>query len=114
METQRATASVSAIGGPQSKWTTCTARMSFNEVASGPMGTYLLDQVGGNVPLSRFLGFWSVMGNALFAYIGTELVSLNRACAYDCRSKSCRLVLPSVKPKIVSSRPDNSSRMNFN
>jgi yeast amino acid transporter len=38
------------------------------------MGTYLLSEIGGNLPLSRFLGFWSVMGNALFAYIGTELV----------------------------------------
>ena len=41
---------------------------------SGPMGTYLLKEVGGNVPLSRFIGFWSVMVNSLFAYIGTELV----------------------------------------
>jgi len=56
------------------------------------MGTYLLSDIGGNVPLSRFLGFWSVMGEdtrqvnpfisdlktpvgyALFAFIGTELV----------------------------------------
>ncbi|KIM29116.1 hypothetical protein M408DRAFT_128424 [Serendipita vermifera MAFF 305830] len=43
---------------------------------NGPMGTYLLDAVGGNLPLSRFLGFWSVMGNALFAYIGTELIGV--------------------------------------
>ena len=28
----------------------------------GPMGIYLLDQVGGDVPKSRFLGFWAVMG----------------------------------------------------
>ncbi|KAF8522315.1 putative DIP5-glutamate and aspartate permease [Hysterangium stoloniferum] len=43
---------------------------------SGPMGTYLLAQVGNRKPLSTFLGFWSVMINALFAYIGTELIGV--------------------------------------
>jgi yeast amino acid transporter len=28
----------------------------------GPMGSYLLDQVDGDVPKSKFLGFWAVMG----------------------------------------------------
>ncbi|KAF8507233.1 dicarbixylic amino acid permease [Gautieria morchelliformis] len=47
---------------------------------SGPMGTYLLTQVGGQKPLSTFLGFWasrlSVMINALFSFIGTELIGV--------------------------------------
>ncbi|KIJ44109.1 hypothetical protein M422DRAFT_252603 [Sphaerobolus stellatus SS14] len=43
---------------------------------TGPMGTYLLAQVGGRKPLATFLGFWSVMVNALFAFIGTELIGV--------------------------------------
>jgi amino acid transporter len=40
---------------------------------SGPMGHYLLAQVKDN-SLSIFLGFWATLTNALFAYIGTELI----------------------------------------
>jgi len=43
---------------------------------TGPMSTYLYDQVGKNKPLATFLGFWSVMVNALFAFIGTELIGV--------------------------------------
>jgi len=43
---------------------------------NGPMGTYLEKKIGGEGPLSRFLGFWAVMVNALFAYIGTELIGV--------------------------------------
>jgi amino acid transporter len=41
----------------------------------GPMGTYLLSRVH-DVHLSIFLGFWSTLTNALFAYIGTELIGV--------------------------------------
>lgn len=41
----------------------------------GPMSTYLLDQVH-NEHLAIFLGFWSTLTNALFAYIGTELIGV--------------------------------------
>ncbi|KAI0797635.1 dicarbixylic amino acid permease [Abortiporus biennis] len=41
----------------------------------GPMGTYLEKQVH-NYHLSIFLGFWSTLTNALFAYIGTELIGV--------------------------------------
>jgi len=39
------------------------------------MGKYLLDQVK-NERLSIFLGFWATLTNALFAYIGTELIGV--------------------------------------
>lgn len=39
------------------------------------MGHYLQDQVHGE-KLSIFLGFWATLTNALFAYIGTELVGV--------------------------------------
>jgi yeast amino acid transporter len=42
---------------------------------SGPMGHYLLSQVHSD-HLSIFLGFWSTLTNALFAYIGTELIGV--------------------------------------
>ncbi|KAG8841163.1 hypothetical protein FRB91_005283, partial [Serendipita sp. 411] len=42
----------------------------------GPFGIYKLKEVGGNVPLARFLGFWAVMVNSLFAYMGTELIGV--------------------------------------
>jgi yeast amino acid transporter len=42
---------------------------------TGPMGHYLLDQVH-DEHLSIFLGFWSTLTNALFAYIGTELIGV--------------------------------------
>jgi amino acid transporter len=41
----------------------------------GPMGKYLLDQVH-SVPLATFLGFWATLTNALFAYMGTELIGV--------------------------------------
>ncbi|TFK42627.1 dicarbixylic amino acid permease [Crucibulum laeve] len=41
----------------------------------GPMGKYLLDQVH-NESLSIFLGFWATLTNALFAYMGTELIGV--------------------------------------
>ncbi|KAJ2928405.1 hypothetical protein H1R20_g8689, partial [Candolleomyces eurysporus] len=43
---------------------------------NGPMGKYLLDRVGGNTSLSIFLGFWATLTNALFAYMGTELIGV--------------------------------------
>lgn len=39
------------------------------------MGTYLNGQVH-NYHLSIFLGFWATLVNALFAYIGTELIGV--------------------------------------
>ena len=39
------------------------------------MGNYLLNHVH-NGHLSIFLGFWSTLTNALFAYIGTELIGV--------------------------------------
>jgi hypothetical protein len=39
------------------------------------MGKYLLDQVK-DERLSVFLGFWATLTNALFAYIGTELIGV--------------------------------------
>jgi len=39
------------------------------------MGQYLLDQVH-DVPVSIFLGFWATLTNALFAFIGTELIGV--------------------------------------
>jgi len=41
----------------------------------GPMAKYLLDQVH-NTRLSIFLGFWATLTNALFAYMGTELIGV--------------------------------------
>ncbi|KAI0064602.1 hypothetical protein BV25DRAFT_1823006 [Artomyces pyxidatus] len=41
----------------------------------GPMGKYLQAQVH-NPHLAIFLGFWSTLTNALFAYIGTELIGV--------------------------------------
>ncbi|KIK59862.1 hypothetical protein GYMLUDRAFT_44336 [Collybiopsis luxurians FD-317 M1] len=41
----------------------------------GPMGSYLKSQVH-NGHLATFLGFWATLTNALFAYIGTELVGV--------------------------------------
>ncbi|KAJ7470714.1 dicarbixylic amino acid permease [Mycena latifolia] len=42
---------------------------------NGPMGHYLLSVVH-KESLSIFLGFWSTMVNALFAFIGTELIGV--------------------------------------
>jgi amino acid permease len=41
----------------------------------GPMGEYLLEEVK-NTSLAIFLGFWATLTNALFAYIGTELIGV--------------------------------------
>jgi amino acid transporter len=41
----------------------------------GPMGHYLLSHVH-NTHVAIFLGFWSTLTNALFAYIGTELIGV--------------------------------------
>lgn len=41
----------------------------------GPMGSYLLNQVK-NGTLAIFLGFWATLTNAVFAYIGTELIGV--------------------------------------
>jgi yeast amino acid transporter len=41
----------------------------------GPMGSYLKSVVHDN-STSIFLGFWAVMTNAVFAYIGTELIGV--------------------------------------
>ncbi|KAG6854320.1 hypothetical protein C0991_008215 [Blastosporella zonata] len=42
---------------------------------NGPMGTYLKAHVHDG-HLAIFLGFWATMTNALFAYIGTELIGV--------------------------------------
>lgn len=42
----------------------------------GAFAPYLLEQVNGNLPLSKFLGFWSVLIQAGFSYQGTELVGI--------------------------------------
>lgn len=42
---------------------------------NGPMGKYLVEQVK-NASLSIFLGFWATITNALFAYMGTELIGV--------------------------------------
>ncbi|KZV72902.1 dicarbixylic amino acid permease [Peniophora sp. CONT] len=42
---------------------------------NGPMGSYLQARVK-NPHLATFLGFWSTLINALFAYIGTELIGV--------------------------------------
>jgi amino acid transporter len=42
---------------------------------TGPMGQYLESEVH-NTHLAIFLGFWSTLTNALFAYIGTELIGV--------------------------------------
>ncbi|VDC06581.1 unnamed protein product [Peniophora sp. CBMAI 1063] len=42
---------------------------------NGPMGSYLADRVH-NPHLATFLGFWSTLINALFAFIGTELIGV--------------------------------------
>lgn len=39
------------------------------------MGSYLKDEVH-NGHLAIFLGFWATLTNALFAYIGTELIGV--------------------------------------
>ncbi|KAF7294979.1 AA-permease domain-containing protein [Mycena indigotica] len=50
----------------------------------GPMGHYKLDIVK-DESLSIFLGFWATLTNALFAYIGTELVGVTAGEAQNPR-----------------------------
>nr|GAT58728.1 predicted protein [Mycena chlorophos] len=50
----------------------------------GPMASYL-ESVVHNEHLSIFLGFWSTLTNALFAYIGTELVGVTAGEAQNPR-----------------------------
>jgi len=47
----------------------------FWKKPNGPMGHYLLSVVK-DEHLSIFLGFWATLTNALFAYIGTELIGV--------------------------------------
>jgi amino acid transporter len=47
-----------------------------NWVHPGPFAPYLLDSVGGNLPLAKFVGFWSTLIQAGFSYQGTELVGI--------------------------------------
>jgi len=42
----------------------------------GPMGEYLTTQIPNRNSLTTFLGFWSTLINALFAYMGTELIGV--------------------------------------
>lgn len=42
----------------------------------GAFAPYLLEQVNNNFPLSKFVGFWSVLIQAGFSYQGTELVGI--------------------------------------
>jgi amino acid transporter len=47
-----------------------------NWVHPGPFAPSLLEQVGNDVPLAKFIGFWSVLIQAGFSYQGTELVGI--------------------------------------
>lgn len=47
----------------------------------GPMGSYLLSRVH-NDSLAIFLGFWATLTNALFAYIGTELIGVRSGLSF--------------------------------
>jgi len=47
-----------------------------NWVHPGPFAPYLLDSVGGDMSLSKFIGFWSCLIQAGFSYQGTELVGI--------------------------------------
>jgi amino acid transporter len=47
-----------------------------NWVHPGPFAPSLLEQVGNDIPLAKFIGFWSVLIKAGFAYQGTELVGI--------------------------------------
>jgi amino acid transporter len=42
----------------------------------GAFAPYLLDHVGNNEPLAKFIGFWAVLVQAGFSYQGTELVGI--------------------------------------
>ncbi|KAJ5929382.1 hypothetical protein N7454_007230 [Penicillium verhagenii] len=45
-------------------------------VHPGPFVAYEVADIGGNEPLAKFIGFWSVMIQAGFSYQGTELVGI--------------------------------------
>jgi amino acid transporter len=62
---------IDAGGNPSHDW----IEFRYWRPPYGPMGNYLQEIVGDGA-LSRFLGFWAVMVNALFAYIGTELIGV--------------------------------------
>jgi amino acid transporter len=47
-----------------------------NWVHPGPFAPYLLEQVGGDLSLAKFVGFWSTLIQAGFSYQGTELVGI--------------------------------------
>lgn len=47
-----------------------------NWLHPGPFAPYLLDSVGGDLPLAKFIGFWSTLIQAGFSYQGTELVGI--------------------------------------
>jgi amino acid transporter len=58
---------------------------------NGPMGSYLLSEVH-NESLAIFLGFWSTLTTALFAYIGSELVAVTAGEAQNPRATIPRAV----------------------
>ncbi|KAG1837044.1 dicarbixylic amino acid permease [Suillus subalutaceus] len=58
---------------------------------NGPMGSYLVDQVH-NEQLAVFLGFWSTLTTALFAYIGSELVAVTAGEAQNPRKSIPRAI----------------------
>jgi amino acid transporter len=65
----------------------------------GPFGTYLT-QVN-NEKLSTFLGFWAVMTNALFAYIGTELVGVTVGEAENPRKVGTTRIGATVRCQLI-------------
>jgi len=58
---------------------------------NGPMGSYLVDEVH-NKQLAVFLGFWSTLTTALFAYIGSELVAVTAGEAQNPRKTIPRAI----------------------
>jgi amino acid transporter len=58
---------------------------------NGPMGSYLVDEVH-NKQLAVFLGFWSTLTTALFAYIGSELVAVTAGEAQNPRKSIPRAI----------------------
>lgn len=58
---------------------------------NGPMGSYLVHEVH-NEQLAVFLGFWSTLTTALFAYIGSELVAVTAGEAQNPRKSIPRAI----------------------
>lgn len=58
---------------------------------NGPMGSYLVHQVH-NEQFAVFLGFWSTLTTALFAYIGSELVAVTAGEAQNPRKTIPRAI----------------------